>query len=321
MVCLDGEAYYITICSSIVNPFILKDKLGVLSLLIFNTKTMTNSLLIKTQFVLAGFLLLFLFPNDGRAQSLSNADFEVWDLYNTWTLEPLDWETLNDQLNTPVTQDSNAYEGDFAMRVKVLPGFEGGLQREASQSILTEIGPNELSFAVKCNVPDGDDLDNVMVEVGFLYQGEVVSTQTWTSFESIENWQLTTIQLPALDAPFDEIKVRVVAGYMGPLSSGSWDTWISVDQMAFSGANGVIENTDSNLISIFPNPCAEQFQLVLHNGNRAACDVYVTDSLGKRTFLDKNKTLIDTSDWSSGQYIIEVYEKGKRIGKCALIVK
>jgi Secretion system C-terminal sorting domain len=283
-------------------------------------KTMTNSLLLKTQCALAGFVLLFFFSNNSRAQSLSNGDFEVWDLYNTWTLEPLDWETLNDQLNTPVTQDSNAYEGDFAMRVKVLPGFEGGVQREASQSILTEIGPSELSFAVKCNVPDGDDLDNVMVEVGFLFQGEVVSTQSWTSFESIENWQLTTMQLPALDAAFDEIKVRVVAGYIGPLSSGSWDTWISVDQIAFSGANGVIENTDSNLISVFPNPCTEQFQLVLSNGNSTNYDVYVTDAHGKRTFLSKNKTLIDTSDWSSGQYFIEVCEKGKCIGKCALIV-
>jgi hypothetical protein len=97
-----------------------------------------------------------------------NGNFEIWDLYNTWTLEPLDWTTSNDQIIESVRQDTAAYEGVFAMRVTVLPGFEGGVPQSASTLAMTTEAPTELQFAVKANVPDDVEQDRVEVKVEYM---------------------------------------------------------------------------------------------------------------------------------------------------------
>ncbi|MBL7943628.1 MAG: hypothetical protein JNM00_12725, partial [Flavobacteriales bacterium] len=161
-----------------------------------------------------------------------NGNFEVWDLYNTWTLEPLDWETPNDQLIASVRQDSAAYEGELAMRVTVLPGFEGGVPQEASILIPTDVAPDQLQFAVKTNVPEDVEQDRVEVKVEFLSDNELLYDQTWQSFESIIEWEIVTMEFPEIFVDISHVRITVSAGFTSGLFGGSWDTWISVDQMS-----------------------------------------------------------------------------------------
>ncbi|MBL0315778.1 MAG: T9SS type A sorting domain-containing protein [Flavobacteriales bacterium] len=189
-----------------------------------------------------------------KGQEIPNGNFEVWDLYNTWTLEPEYWSTQNNQLTTPVTQDTLAHEGDFAMRVQVLPGFEGGVQEIAYISFPIAFMPYSMNYWVKASVPDGNDLENVTVTASFYYLGQEVYTDMDVMYDSITTWEQRVMIFPPIDVAVDEIRILVSAGFVTPLGGGSWDTWISIDEMAFSNEVSV-SNTNIETNFFYPNPC------------------------------------------------------------------
>jgi hypothetical protein len=168
-----------------------------------------------------------------------NGNFEVWDFYNTWTLEPQFWETPNNQLIYSTMPDSNAFEGDLAMKIIPLQGFEGAIPQSASVLFSIQEIPASLNFAVKAYVAEGNPNDQVSVRIQFMYEDAVVLTETWTSFESIDNWEEIEIELSTSQLPFDEAMITVQAGYSDGLGGGSIDTWISIDAMSLEGFLGV----------------------------------------------------------------------------------
>ncbi len=248
-----------------------------------------------------------------------NGSFETWDYYNTWTLEPEFWNTPNNQLTESVVQDSSAFEGELAMRVKVQPGFEGGIGQTADVIVPLSSFPSVLHFAVKASVPDGDENDQVSVTVNF-FDGEIlVLSQSWTATDSIAQWQEVNIGFVPPGAAATTAQIVVTAGYVGPLGGGSWDTWISVDDMYWTTAESV-EDTNVATLELFPNPANDVLNLKCLNVVAKGCCFSITDISGKVFYtntnnaaMSNNGTLqIDVSALPGGSYIAE-YNTGSSI--------
>lgn len=172
-----------------------------------------------------------------RAQvPIPNGNFEVWDFYNTWTLDPLDWQTLNNQLSSHVFQDSAAFEGDFAMRVFPNTFFEP-LPGAARTEFAIDAIPASFDFAVKCFI---EQLDSVFVRVSFVNTNGgsdwiIQESAEWHSDVSIDEWEVISLELNQIEPVIDLCVVQVITGYGDVFLEGSPNTWISVDAMGFEG--------------------------------------------------------------------------------------
>jgi hypothetical protein len=255
-----------------------------------------------------------------HAQSIvPNGSFETWDYYNTWTLEPEFWNTPNNQLTESVVQDSNAFEGNLAMRVNVQPGFEGGIGQTADVIVPLSSFPSVLHFAVKASVPDGDVNDQVSVTVNF-FDGEIlVLSQSWTATDSIAEWQQVNLGFVPPGAAATTAQIVVTAGYVGPLGGGSWYTWISVDDMYWTTAESV-EDTNVATLELFPNPANDVLNLKCSNVVGKGCCFSITDISGKVVYTSTNNAAmynngtlqLDVAALPGGSYIA-VYTAGSSI--------
>lgn len=243
-----------------------------------------------------------------EAQYIPNSGLEVWDYYNTWTLEPQYWETPNDQLIQSVVQDSNAFAGELAMRVGVLPGIEGGLQQVAMLSFPADYLPYAIGFAVKCYVPDADPEDNVSVTVEYRHSGNTLGFETWASFTSIPEWQEHMILLPPIDIAIDELRIHVAAGYIDPLASGSWDTWISVDE--FSISNGLSAESESEIaFEFYPNPVKDKLMITDHRPLKSPATIRIFNSTGTLVSDSQLGRELDLSALPPGLYHLQVFSE------------
>jgi len=184
---------------------------------------------------------------------IPNGDFETWDLYNTWTLEPEFWNTSNGQIIASVNPDSSSYQAELAMKVNVLPGFEGGVPQSASIFFALENNPEMISFAVKSFIDGDSEMDEVNVKVQFyLADAQIGDTLIWRTNLSIPQWELIEMEIPDLSFEADECLITVTAGRTNGFFGGSWNNWISVDAFEFSGTQSIDTNNCNS--SIYPNP-------------------------------------------------------------------
>lgn len=233
-------------------------------------------------------------------QSIPNASFETWDLYNTWTLDPMDWYTGNFQLATNVYPDSAAFEGELAMQVTPFQFFEP-IPGLAFCEIYDQPVPETLSFAVKCNI---DGVDSVYVRVVyFSADGPVIDTDEWSSNTTIENWQEVTITLSPPTVPLDRYEVHVVAGYGELFLSGSPLTWISVDAMAFDQETGISAVVQES--SFFPNPCSDVVNIELPEG-AIAKQIAIYDESGRIVLQAANRKTISIAHLANGVYFLQL---------------
>jgi hypothetical protein len=242
-----------------------------------------------------------------------NGNFEVWDLYNTWTLEPQFWETPNNQLIYSTMPDSNAFEGDLAMKIIPLQGFEGAIPQSASVLFSIQEIPASLNFAVKAYVADENPNDQVSVRIQFMYEDAVVLTETWTSFESIDNWEEIEIELSTSQLPFDEAMITVQAGYSDGLGGGNIDTWISIDAMSLEGFLGVDGGSLSPIL-VYPNPSADMIILSGIDNSNTIESIRIFDASGRdcSSLIEVNKIAaadkieLDVRALASGLYQVVV---------------
>ncbi len=299
------------------------------AILYFKVSYFQNNLQMKpapSPFFITTFFVLIL-ANHTKAQTIPNGNFETWDLYNSWTLEPEFWVTSNNQLMTPVMQDSSAFEGNLAMRVNVLSGFEGAIVETASVLMSISEIPSLLNFMVKANVPMGDPADNVAVTVSFTYEDAIVLTQTWTSLSPIADWLPVFMQFEGNNIEVQEVIITVSAGYNGPLGGGSWDTWISVDAMSFETMEQV-SNNNSTQLEIFPNPTSDFLNITAPVGIDSASQIIISNALGSIVLIasisysvlsNANQLCVDISGLSCGLYFIRM-DNNTQIQTAAFLV-
>lgn len=209
-----------------------------------------------------------------------NGDFEAWsnDKLSDWV--PEYWETDN-YFEYPTTiPDSNAFEGNLAMRVRPIQGFEGAVPRTASTLFPITSIPTNLHFAVRTNVPDLDPYDEVSVQIEFLNEDAIIGSEIWTSTESIDEWQEIDLPIPPLMFEVEEARITVKAGYLGALGGGSIDTWISVDDMQLDVTSGV-DDDSLPAILIYPNPCADLIILSGIQNSTSLQNIHIFDASGR----------------------------------------
>jgi hypothetical protein len=187
-------------------------------------------------------LLLALVLSSQAQPIIPNADLEAWSIPNTWTYTPDDWTTGNNQLLEHVVRDSMACEGNLAMRVYPIPGFETWEGVAWTEFDATYI-PANLSFCVKANIVE---VDTVKVRLTFWNDGGdtplLAYEKIWMTTQSIENWSTINVPLDQIEPIMHFARLEVIAGYTTALGGGSPDTSISVDDFSFTVAESVEEN-------------------------------------------------------------------------------
>ena len=244
------------------------------------------------------------------AQEVPNGNFEIWDYYNSWTLEPQYWETPNGQLIESVLQDSMSAEGVLAMRVTVLPGFEGGVPQTAMVSFLADTVATHLRYKVKTNIPEVDESDQVSVAVELLLSGNVVYTKVDSIFETMSEWQLRYLALPNTPILFDGVHIVVTSGYHNGLFGGSWDTWISIDDIRFETIVGV-QKEEIGEFQCYPNPAKHMLNFVVPENLLANGMLVITDEYGKIISNAKLKRSISVEHFAPGIYHASLLVDGK----------
>ncbi len=233
-----------------------------------------------------------------------NGNFETWGLYNTWTLEPQYWETPNNQVIYSVIPDSAAYQGDLAMKVTVLPGFEGGVPQFASVLIPTDGYPGQFQFAYKTNIPEQDPNDQVSVLVECLNEDFVISASELVMLSSTPEWETTSLDIVPGSNDITDIRITITAGYSNGLNGGSWDTWISVDDLSFTEFIPVNENEKNCESLVFPNPGSGDQMRLMDCGKAFSGMVEIFDVLGAKSFSAKVTNGQLDSNLASGVYIV-----------------
>ena len=187
----------------------------------------------KTTFTLA--FALATFWSYGQSIDIPNGDFENWT-FNGWNYEPENWFTENFQLIEHVTQDTDAYEGDYAM--KVTYSNETALVRQGHATVLipTTETPSALLFHVKTEA----QASMLGVEVVYHIEDAIVYTEQWSTTESINAWTPVTLALDDVAFDIDHISIDVFfQGGDDAVSEG----WISVDAMSFDTSNSILDET------------------------------------------------------------------------------
>ncbi|MDG2246741.1 MAG: T9SS type A sorting domain-containing protein [Flavobacteriales bacterium] len=263
--------------------------------------------------ILSGLLVLFVCTATAQDLPIENADFETWDYYNTWTLDPDAWQTSNMQLAYNVEPDSASYEGEVAMRVYPWSFFEP-LPGYSTQQIPTSFIPPTFSFAVKCHV---EPLDSVFVRLRFTNQFMPVYTKEWSSDVSIDEWQFITLELDQIEPIMDLVTIEVIAGYGEVFLEGNPNTWISVDAMGFDVDNSVQESGCE--LSIFPNPTTDELTVRFCDGNQLAERIQVFNAAGQRVIDEQNKRTISMAHLPPGAYTIDIQSAEGKHDKKAVI--
>lgn len=258
-------------------------------------------------------LILALMAFAANAQTIPNANFETWTT-DTWPITPIDWVTQISDAQEPVTQDLDAYEGDFAMRVT---SQETGIGEFASATAIFDIDyiPASLDFYVKTEVSFGA----VQVSIIFYDQDLVIASHDWFTSENIQEWTPVSIEMDQIDPIITHAEI-VVSAQVGDLVAG--DAIISVDAMGFGTTNGVdrIKNRD---LAIYPNPASNILNIQSPENTIEAITFYnITGKIIYEQSLNTLSNKIDVSELPIGAYtVVATLKTGERASQKLLIVR
>ncbi|MFN8114643.1 MAG: multicopper oxidase domain-containing protein [Bacteroidia bacterium] len=72
-----------------------------------------------------------------------------------------------------------------------------------------------------------------------------------------------------------------------------------------------IRKTDiNNIFLLYPNPATTELHIELKNNKTSPYQITISDITGKIIYKDKNSTIINTSDFAKGMYVLEIEQDG-----------
>ena len=251
-------------------------------------------------------LLSLLLPLFAKAQTIPNGNFESW-FWVGWSQNPEFWTTDNTESLITVSQDTAAYEGNYAMRVTAQPT---GLGEYGEAMTLFEFStiPAALNFYAKTELEFG----SASVEVTFLNEDTEIYTEGWYSSTTMEDYTLISIALSIAGPVMTHARIKVTA-QVGDLIGGS--AWISVDAMEFGLPLGV-KKTELEAFKIYPNPTSEY--LTIQSDGISLGNIMIYDAQGKMVFekrISDTSAEIDVRNLSSGTYILRSDNMNVRASK------
>ncbi len=240
------------------------------------------------------------------AQSVPTGNFENWNVVDG-VEAPEHWTTDNTEINTTVSPDLDAFEGQYAMRVTAQP-YPLGLYGEAST--LFEIGaiPEALNFYAKWATAFG----GVSVKVDFMNEETTMYSENWFGTDSMPDYELISIPLEQIEPVITHARITVSA-LVGDLVPGT--AWISVDAMDF-GQPMAVQQADRQGLKLYPNPAREYVILQTESENLGHISIF--DALGRRVYdtsFRGAKARINVQDFPKGVYTVLGRGNGGFLGR------
>lgn len=247
------------------------------------------------------FIILIAFTANGQ---IPNGNFENWTA-EIWTLNPDDWTTGNMEVVAPVTQEPDAFEGEYAMRVTAIPAELGEYGSAYTSFDLTSF-PSTLDFQVKTAC----DAGAVAVHIAFKNEAYVVWEKEWFTSESIEGWTAVSLALtPPVEPIITSAEITVYAS-VGDFSPGS--ATIAIDAMSFDETLSIVTFEAANL-QVYPNPAKKTINI--SNPELQISKLEMRDITGRQVKSMKvNSALeqIDVSNLKNGIYLLKADLKDGR---------
>lgn len=244
--------------------------------------------------------LLILAPFIGWSQTVPNGNFENWESAGSY-LNPESWITDNAQGHITVSQDTDAYEGDYAMRVTAIP-IGSGEHGEAYTFLDINYFPSALNFYAKSSQAMGGP----SVEIKFFNANEdEIYTEFWYPADSMEVYTYISIPLTPPITPEDPPPAYariLVSAQVGDFTPGH--AWISVDAMTL-GVPQSIRESGKEVFDIFPNPASEK--ITVRSSQNVIGNLKIFDAQGKMVFekhIRDNSADIDVRTFSPGVYFV-----------------
>ncbi|NNC84361.1 MAG: T9SS type A sorting domain-containing protein [Flavobacteriales bacterium] len=254
------------------------------------------------------FVICILLPSLMMAQTVPNSGFEEWEATPQSTLEPVGWDSDNTQLTTSTSQDTEAYSGNYAMRVQAV---DMGLGSYGEAQTLIEMGglPDGLLFMAKWWRTYSAA---VGVQAEFYNENEMVHTDYWLPEDTASTWTQISIAFPPIDIATTHCILRVYAA-VGDLVPG--DGWLSVDDMDF-GVVTSLEELSIDGIKLFPNPATDHLRVEINSPHRYE----IFDDLGRRVLDGRTSSTIEVSELREGRYsLLLLTDEGIRSTQSFLI--
>lgn len=237
-----------------------------------------------------------LWPFLSSGQTIPNSGFENWMSVNG-ILEPENWTTDNSETQDeqPVTRETDAYEGVYAMQVDAKIQALGSYG-EATTDFPISMIPQALNFYTKYYCAFG----GVGVEIFFYNNSSLISSAQWFGTDTLETYGFISIPLEPSDSAVTHAVIKVSAS-VGDFAPGS--ARILVDQMDFGFHTSVNEKAGESFL-IYPNPANKTVHL---DAERPIGKVIIYDSSG-RAVLSQNgistNDQIDISTLKPGIYTL-----------------
>lgn len=247
------------------------------------------------------FLLFIFISSISFAQQIPNPGFESW-FVETWQEAPEDWQTPNGQLIPIVTKDTDAYEGDYAMKVTAVNDGIGA-SGWSKCFIPTSFIPSSLDFYVKASTQMGSvSVGSVSVKISFFNNENEFYTETWSSNESIGDWSLISLPLNQIEPAMThaEIEVEAFASDLAPET-----VWISIDAMGFDGPLSSKSNQAIDF-EIYPNPTTSNTTI---SGEISGSQLSLFDLTGKlleKIQINSDVHEVNLVDFPKGIYLMEI---------------
>jgi len=240
-----------------------------------------------------------------------NGNFESWVNFQGYLLLQ-GWEIYSYEDVASVTQDFDAYEGMYAVKVTAQDTGLGAYGRAGTAFPIDNIPPS-LDFYVKAS----SEFGSVAVEVEFYNDDELVNSFAWTSAEeSLSDWTFVSIPLDQNPGDISLGKISITA-QVGDFASGS--AVISVDQMAFGIATAV-EDQSKGFFNLYPNPASKS---VYFDATGEIKRIEIRDHMGKQvgTYTDlESQHKIPVHHLAEGYYTVMAYLESGATARQKLVV-
>ncbi len=236
--------------------------------------------------------------NSVNGQEIPNSGFENWAMING-ILEPDEWTTNNTQTqNEPsVTRSTNAFSGQYAIRVKPTLTIDNTYHGEASIEIQSDTMSSTISFHVK-QIQEGNVANN-WVQVKYYSNNMLLGYQLIGSTASSDSYHEMVSQINYPDST-DRIVLKIISTAYQPDSNSK----IWVDDIKFLETATRVINPSVSKLKIYPNPAVSQ---VFMEGEQNIGSLKIFDTSGRLVFsknIATNETQIDISSLRAGFYTL-----------------
>jgi len=278
----------------------------------------------KISTLLFFFLLFQEFQSIGQ---IPNNGFENWMSTSNYDT-PLGWETMNIVCPGPFYSCKKSFDhypataGNYSVRIEnntSLTQQTGGygiivthaFDYPYKPAFPITSHPNSLKGYYKY---DSKNNDTMFVRIVLFHQGNIVSTNMFTSIGTNASWNTFDIPLPSYSMADSATIIMSAFLPMSPTDGPNGNSVLYVDNISFDNFILAADdlNQDNTSIKVFPNPVKNTVILKTEGSGNHELQIEMYNIIGRRVKsvrLDEDSKEIDVSNLENGIYILGINTK------------